>query len=214
MTSKPSTIRYQRTHDMILTTARQMIVDGGVDALSMRTLANAIDYSPSALYKYFDSKDALLRAIALQGLQELVYALREATLASGDFVTKVMATGQTYLNFAHENPQIYKLMFDDPTPFPPTETNDDILAELHAQAQTRHVKNDDAFLVMVGLFAEGIELGILQAHDTYDAVVMAFHAWVTVHGLAMLRMTRGAMLPDYEAVAYRILYALIGGMLK
>lgn len=201
MTLKPSAIRHNRNRDMILSTARSIIAEGGIDSLSMRTLADAIDYSPSALYKYFDNKEALIYAIALQGLDELAQALHTAIDSHDDYFDKFAATGRAYLAYAFANPELYKLMFSSP------------LYEVHTDFISA-AQHEDAFQVMVGLFKAGIEAGVFKARPDYGAFEMAFHSWVTVHGLVMLWVTGNVPLPDFEMMVERISQAMVLSMGK
>lgn len=197
--TKPSTRRYQRNQQAILETARQMIVEQGAEQLSMRKLADALDYSPSALYKYVDSKEDLLTEIALQGLQELAEVLRAASEAQGSYPQKAFATGRAYLQFADENPQLYLLMFTSQG-----HVTDESIVE---QAPV-----DEAFQVMIDLFHAGIEAGAFQSRPGYGALEMAYHAWITVHGVVMLRASLTAPLAQFEDMVERILRAFVSGL--
>ena len=64
MTDKtPSERRYEKTRQGILSAARNLLLEGGTDAISMRTLADKVDYSPAALYKYFANKEEIIEAL-------------------------------------------------------------------------------------------------------------------------------------------------------
>ena len=58
--STPRERRAQRTRDAILEAARQIIGKDGIDGLSTRGIADAIDYSPAGLYEYFGSKEEII----------------------------------------------------------------------------------------------------------------------------------------------------------
>ena len=57
---KPQERRQQSTRDLILKTALELVKEQGIDKWSLREIARRIDYSPSGLYEYFDSKDDIL----------------------------------------------------------------------------------------------------------------------------------------------------------
>ncbi len=57
----PQARRQAQTRQNIMTNARRMIVEQGTHFLSIRALADRIDYTPVALYKYFSSKDELIQ---------------------------------------------------------------------------------------------------------------------------------------------------------
>lgn len=197
--TRPAIRRYNRNRDAILDAARAIIVEGGIDSLSMRSLADALDYSPSALYKYFDNKDDLIQGVALQGLAELGETIENASAGKPSYTEKVLATGHAYLEFAYTNPQLYAVMFN--TQRPP-----------HDDPHAAPPEEGDAFMVMVRLFQAAIESGEFIARDGYGAMEMAFHAWVTVHGAVMLRATGTAPLPLFDEMTERVLHALIKSM--
>ncbi len=199
MTLKPGARRHNRNQNAILHMARRMVAEGGVENLSMRTLAEALDYSPSALYKYFDSKEDLLKTIALHGLDELAAVLRTAVESEETFPDRLRAAGQAYLAFAYANPQLYAVMFSVVLPGSHPSGGDAPPA-------------DDAFRVMMDLFEAGIRAGAFKARPGYGAVEMAFHAWITVHGIVTLRAANRAPQPLFDLAAARILQAMVDNM--
>ena len=62
----------------IVSAATDLVVSGGFDALSMGRLAQALDYTPGALYRYFSSKDALISAMTTRVTREFAGVLRDA----------------------------------------------------------------------------------------------------------------------------------------
>ena len=65
----------QATREGILQGARQIAQEEGWGALTIRKVADYIEYSPSIVYEYFDSKDEILRALMQQGFQTLAVAM-------------------------------------------------------------------------------------------------------------------------------------------
>ena len=63
MHKTPRERRREATLARILDAALDLVVEGGFDALSMNRLARETDFTPGALYRYFDSKQALLEQI-------------------------------------------------------------------------------------------------------------------------------------------------------
>jgi AcrR family transcriptional regulator len=57
--------RLRRKHD-ILSAAQKMVLEDGFGSFSMQSLAAATDYSPGAIYTYFDSKEDVLTALAIE----------------------------------------------------------------------------------------------------------------------------------------------------
>ncbi len=95
----------------ILDTAMESIVEGGFGALSMNKLAEAVDYTPGALYRYFDSKDALLSALVNRILEEVGERLAEAAAPVADNpLARVVALTQAYRAFSVEAPHKFGLL--------------------------------------------------------------------------------------------------------
>lgn len=77
-TSPRITRKRQQRLEQILATALEMILQEGLEHLTMQKLAERLDYAVGALYRYFSSKDALLAALQRQVLQELTDLLLSA----------------------------------------------------------------------------------------------------------------------------------------
>src|SRR5688500_690941 len=89
--------RAQR-HQLIISTARELAEAEGWDAVTIRRLADRIEYSQPVLYSHFADKGAIIDAVALQGFAELATALRSAGEGRADR-EKLDALAEAYLNF-------------------------------------------------------------------------------------------------------------------
>lgn len=101
--------RAQR-HQLIITTARELAETEGWDAVTMRRLADLVEYSQPVLYSHFSNKDAIIRAVAIDGFDALAIQLRRARRASPQ-PQQAHAIGRSYLEFATERPALYRAMF-------------------------------------------------------------------------------------------------------
>jgi len=106
-----------RRHDAnllrILGAAMDMVAAGGFEALSMAKLAEAVDYTPGALYRYFGSKDALLSKLVARSLEDLRALLDRAEgllPASASPLTRVFALVKGYRAFARLEPHRFGLL--------------------------------------------------------------------------------------------------------
>ncbi|MEO6090594.1 MAG: TetR/AcrR family transcriptional regulator [Umezawaea sp.] len=106
--------RAQR-HQLIITAARELAETEGWEAVTTRRLAERVEYSQPVLYSHFDGKDAIKRAVALEGFVELAALLRRARLAAPEPPQALHAVGLAYLEFATEHPALYQAMFILPT---------------------------------------------------------------------------------------------------
>ena len=101
-------------HQLIITAARELAEVEGWEAVTTRKLAERVEYSQPVLYSHFDGKDAIVRAVALDGFEELATRLRDESLAA-EPRRALRAVCLAYLRFAAEHPVLYQAMFVMPT---------------------------------------------------------------------------------------------------
>jgi AcrR family transcriptional regulator len=94
----------------LITTAIDMILESGVEALSMRALARRVGVSAAAYAYHFPDKAALLVAIATEGFRKLNETMQPA-LELEDRYQRFYKLGHCYLDFALANPGHYEVMF-------------------------------------------------------------------------------------------------------
>lgn len=97
----------------ILDAARSLFAEHGYQAVTMRMIAQAVEYSPRTLYLHFKDKDELIRALCLEDFQALGEGFA-ALLAIPDPLERLRASGRAYARFAEAFPNHYKLMFMTP----------------------------------------------------------------------------------------------------
>ncbi len=146
----------------------------GVDAeaISLRELARQVGVSPTAVYRHFPDKRALLAALADEGLRRLGAAQAAALDAAGGGSEGFAATGGAYVRFALAEPALFRLAF----------THGDT-------AENPLVGQDQASRL---LRANTIALA---GGDPVRARTLALQAWSVAHGLAML-MLDGRVPPE------------------
>ena len=94
----------------ILDAAETILIEEGYDHLSMRRLAEAIEYAPSTLYGYFPDKKAILQAVIDRTTGYLLEALDRAATTPGP-LTRLRMLGRAYVEFALEYPKHYEVLF-------------------------------------------------------------------------------------------------------
>jgi len=94
----------------IISAARHIAEHEGWPSVTVRRLSDEISYSQPVLYSHFESREAILTAVALEGFQELGLALEKARKRAkhGNEVETVAAA---YLHFAESLPAMYEVMF-------------------------------------------------------------------------------------------------------
>ena len=187
--------RHQRTHDAILEAAREIIHQDGPDALSMRAIAKAIDYSPAGLYEYFGGKEEIICEVANQGHVRLKEAMQrvDPTLSVEEYLIEISLA---YIDFAVANTDYFLLMFTNlPEPF---------LPDTQPAALLEQMKTDESsFPILLHAIQRGMDEGVFVGAEGYGVLEMAYTAWATVHGIAMLRSTYGRNLPLNYALVDR-----------
>lgn len=153
--------RAEREH-RIVAAARVIAEREGWDAVTVRRLADEIEYSQPVLYSHFQNRGAIVAAVAVEGFKELTAALRDA--ASGSTGRNALKNAAiAYLDFARRHPALYEAMFILPTDlrFASAETR----PELHA--------GFEALAAVVKPFCTDVEV----VTETF---------WAALHGLATL----------------------------
>jgi AcrR family transcriptional regulator len=161
--------RAQR-HDLIIAAARDLAEAEGWEAVTTRRLAELVEYSQPVLYSHFDSKDAIVRAVAIEGFADLADQLREARSAVDEPALALRAVCSAYLTFAAGRPALYQAMFV--LPIDVTFASEDTPSPLKA-----------AFGELVGALTP------FGADPDRRAEV----TWAALHGLAVL--CRGGRIP-------------------
>src|SRR5437868_275904 len=100
---------------LIITAARELAEAEGWEAVTTRRLAERVEYSQPVLYSHFSGKDAIVRAVAIDGFGELAAHLRDARPANPEPRQALHAVCRAYLEFATERPALYQAMFVMPT---------------------------------------------------------------------------------------------------
>ena len=124
----------------ILEAARDLLEREGPDGLAMRPLAERIGAHPPAVYRHFQDKRAIERAVVVEALHELGRVLDDAVArARGDPVGAVCSA---YRGWAVEHPHLLRLMYGR-APRGEVPTEDELAAQVHAAAARRGAAGGD-----------------------------------------------------------------------
>ena len=168
--------RFRPRARAILTAARQLLEDEGIDSFSMRRLADRLGVRAPVIYKHFASKSALVAALISVGFEEQA-ALFEAALTSSDHPLTAMAV--IYRAYGRGNPNLYRLMYDRDLDRPLLLPG----SEEHAVLPAVRAAGGDRDLARAAwAFAHGMT--ILELNDRFPAGADLDAAWA--RGLASL----------------------------
>lgn len=163
----------------ILDAARKLFAAYGYDAVTMRKIADLIEYTPTTIYQYFQDKDALLREMCDADFRALRQAF-ERIARIADPVERLRKVGVAYAEFALAHPNHYRLMFMTPTPFDGPRDS----------AIERGNPDVDAYAYLRATVAEGLAQGRYRA-EYKDADLLAQAVWSGVHGVVSMRLSKG-----------------------
>lgn len=193
-----STARGDRARDEILSAARWVLLERGVEGMSLREVARRADYSPAALYNHFTDKNALVAAVAMECVGTLARYLGQVP-PDGDARRRLRELGLAYVAFADENPAEYAVIFDCLSNPP------------HAWAQ--YVAVAHPFAMIVEACAQGLTEGTLADDANVGASGMAYGLWCLVDGHVHLRAKHLAAVDGpFPAMFAASLDALVAGL--
>jgi AcrR family transcriptional regulator len=95
----------------IIAAARMLAERDGWASVTVRRLAQEIEYSQPVLYTHFVNRDAIVGAVALEGFGELGPILRASVRQDANPTDAILDVATAYLQFAFERPALYEAMF-------------------------------------------------------------------------------------------------------
>lgn len=169
----------------ILDAAQHLFIEQGFEKVSMRNIADAIEYSPATIYLYFKDKNELLFALQNQAFGRLAQEF-ESVFTIQHPAERLSAIGHKYLAFAFEHPELFELMFVMNGPMEAVQAR----GEAQPWASGRA-----AFDRVVRVMQDGIDAGVFHSSDAEAAAMMV---WAQVHGLAALFLSKRLMIFSEE----------------
>lgn len=175
--------RRQRERDevrgKILDAARELFAAEGIEAVSMRKIADAVEYSPSIIYQYFADKDALLHELCSEDFGALAQTFGEIASVA-DPIERIEQIALAYVRFGIEHPNHYRLMF---------------MTQFHGKkldAEEMSKKgnpDEDGYAFLRQAVREAIAAGRYRIGLT-DADLISQVLWAALHGLVAREITK------------------------
>lgn len=191
-----------QVREAILDAALEVFADKGAEGVTMRALADAIEYSAPVIYAHFRDKDAIIQELCHRQLRDLAKAF--ANFGALDPVERLRQIGYIYVDFAVEHPSHFRFMFLVPHP-----VLDDVLAKDDPQ------QNAYAFLKQTA--KDGLAAGAFRSEFT-DADEIAQICWGAAHGLVALQNIKGSDSwidwRDARTSARRLIDVTVSGLVK
>jgi AcrR family transcriptional regulator len=158
----------------ILDAARELFAQEDFKAVSLRKIAKKVEYSPAAIYRYFNDKEEILYHLIDEGFQMLLARFEELQ-SIPDPVERLRRGGVVYTQFALAEPNYYRLMFQ-------LEKNE-MMSKYMPQCTAAH----STFGFVVSAVNEAMEMGIFKPEPS--ALIVAASIWAGLHGAVSLVLT-------------------------
>ena len=160
----------------ILDAARELFVTEGYENVSMRRIAEKIEYSPTTIYLYFDDKVSLLHAICEETFARLAKRMESIARDSKDPVEALKLGCRAYVDFGLKNPNHYKVTF--------------INHPQHPREEKRHAREESMGMRAYGNLRAAVEACIAAKkfrETNVEAVTQMI--WAGGHGITSLLIT-------------------------
>jgi len=167
-----------KIRNKILDAARELFAAEGYDAVTMRRIAEAIEYSATTIYLHFKDKDALINELCRVDLMSLTQALNNVA-AEPDALERLRKIAMAYVAFGYSHPNHYRLMFMSNR----LHEKDQLPQMGHGNPET------DGYQLLLNTVTEAIAKQLVIA-DLDDANLLAQCCWASVHGVVAIHITQ------------------------
>jgi len=161
----------EQIRSAIMDTAWQMVKEEGWQSLSIRKIADAIEYSVPVIYDHFENKEAILAEFGLVGFDLLSKKIKQAKEKHAEPVGQLKAMADAYWNFALKNKEYYQLMYG---------------VGMACCGKEKNMDDKDSF---DSLIMDSIEKIISKSKQPATSVCLKYHTyWSILHGLVSIKM--------------------------
>ncbi|KCZ51382.1 hypothetical protein HY29_05825 [Hyphomonas beringensis] len=175
----PAGRRRKRVRESIIAAAEKVFAREGEDGLSIRRLAEEIDYSPSAIYKYFESKEELIDELKEAFFERLMDRVDTSSSADRPFLDRARDCLITYVETATHRPYHYAAAFSS------IQQKDECASLMPKDWEAFMTTNKGkAFSILVDMVEEGQALGVFD--NALEPAQAAKSLWASLHGVAQL----------------------------
>jgi AcrR family transcriptional regulator len=165
--------------ERIMDVAREMFVRDGYEAVTLRKIAQVIEYSPAVIYQYFRDKQALVKAIIQKDQQDL-HAHILTCMQMEDPRERLVEMARRYAYWGITHPNHYMLLLTPPTGW--TEHKDEL------REHEPIPLDQEALVILYETVKDAIQRGVLKEKYA-DPSFVAATLWAGIHGVIMLEIT-------------------------
>ena len=196
MASKDRILRLkEETRCNILEAALQIVKEEGWQALSMRKIADVIEYTAPIIYEYFSNKDAILLELTRQGYLKLSRELEQARDRHRLPAKQLEDMWLTYWNFAFANKELYQGMFG-------------VTTSCSCEMVNKLPEAEKPYELFSAVIGEMMNIDDLEG----DVICTKYYTfWSVVHGLVSINLlSRGSS----DEINRQVLKDAIGGIIR
>jgi AcrR family transcriptional regulator len=169
--------------DLILQSAHQLFLEKGFSEVSIRNIAEAIEYSPATIYLYFKDKNDIFYALHGEAFKIFNSAIASIVTIK-DPLERLFTLGEKYMEFAFSHPKYYDIMFIIESPMQCDENSED------------WKEGESALKFLESIVSECVEQGHFKNQST---TILSFSIWSYMHGMCSLALRdRMRMYPEEE----------------
>lgn len=190
----------QELRQEILDAARDLFIREGFENVSMRKIAEKIEYSPTTIYLHFQDKADLLDCVCEETLRKLENRLAVISETKSDPLERMMTGLRAYIDFGLEHPNDYRVAFlMEFKPFSEPER----CLRCHSMGQQNfdHMRRDVSECMRSGVFAEG------------DVEATSQALWAAIHGVTSLLILHPSFpWVDRDTLVDKLIGTVLGGL--
>lgn len=163
----------QEMQSLILDAAMNLFLEEGFENVTIRKIAEKIEYSPGTVYLYFNDKDDILYALHFIGF-ELFYQRQIETAEIKNPLERLYKLSEEYIRFSYDFPQYYELMFIQKSPMKKIKEN---------EIWECGFRTYNVFKECIGdcIKQKKIKLGEVES--------LTFMIWSLLHGISSLKIS-------------------------
>ncbi len=181
---------HQNLKEALIKEAFVIIKNEGIDALTLRSLTQGLGASRSAIYRHFANKEDLIKNVILAGFEELDIQFEPIFLNETiSTIEKLEQMGAKYIDFAVNNPDLYRMLFGPKHKKEREEVCADEKPDLYRLKNNQSNVNEldemesNGFHKLVVLIVKAQEEGLFIKEEPF---IISITIWSTLHGLASL----------------------------
>ena len=184
----------------ILDAARNLFVKNGYDRVSVRQIAQKIDYAPGTIYLYFKDKEDIFRTICNETFSKLHTRLSAIVADQCPPLEKVRRAGFSYIQFALDNPSHYMLLFM-------TRENPMMAGDI-----ADYDIGESCFRDLCHMVQQCVEADLLRSDDVQQ---VSQTLWSCVHGVSALLIAKcGFPFIEQHRLIEAVLDTILHGIVK